>query len=189
VSIRPVQSQSRSGAFAVLLAAASLLSGALALSPSPAAAATDQGDKCASLPEIWEQLACEEEHGGSGSGNSGGSGQSSQGAETGDAGSQGDGQSQNDEQGKAKAYPPEPTYTHDDFFDDVFTEEGMNKLRRSLRNCDRVWRSTRRVTHIHPYRFSAWVDHDPNDAEVNRELRDDWRNYHCSLVYDLLAHP
>lgn len=186
MSIRPVQSHRRRGALVALLAAASLLGGALTLAPTSAVAMTDESNECANIPSDWQQYLCEEDK--AGSSDAGSSNQDA--GTTTDADAQPDAEAGKGESpGQSKGYGPPPTYTHDDFFDEVFTDEGMEKLRHSLRECDRVWRSTRRVTHIHPYRYSTWAERDPNDAEVNRELRGAWRREHCSLVYDLLAHP
>jgi hypothetical protein len=178
----------RRGALAALLAAASLLSGVLALAPAPAVAATDQGDNCASLPEIWEQLACEEEHGGSGSGEAGTAEPTTADSTTANP-------------GETASKPPAPVHTDEPLFDSDFDESKasrldrlfgdtpLDRLSRAYSRCSRIWQKARQATH-RKGRVLFWlVRDDPDNSEVQDELSERWQDNHCSQVFDLVGMP
>jgi len=178
VSIRPVQSQSRRGAFAVLLAAASLLSGALALAPSPAMAETAEGNNCANLEWQWEQIACEEGDG------MGGGGSSDAAANT--------GQDSRPELG--------PKWFVDSYFDHTFDEpvgafrrifkdSPLDRLSTAYMACHMVWAHARRANHTHPHRWLTLHKEDPNDEWNQWEYSQIWDEYHCGQVFDPVGLP
>jgi|GEM_PF-2001118 len=165
-----------------LLATMATLGCMQALAPSPAMAATDQGDKCASLPEIWEQLACEEEHGGSGG--------STQPSEPGEV--------SKEDAGKKATYQP---FTVDPYFDSIFDESkygrlekiwGVTSLQRlsvAYAHCRKLWWIARQATHRNPRRLFWLLRSDPNDVEVQEDVGARWQDNHCSQVFDTVGLP
>ncbi len=163
-----------------LLAMAALLTGAQALAPSSAVAMNDENNDCASIPDEWERNLCEQDNGGTGSG--GGSTTDDSGTTTGA-----------DTTGTPT---PPPTYEFPEIFDHTFDRDifpfpdpDLVSMGKTYAHCNRIWKKARRATHRRPHRLLRWLVEDPNDEWIQDYLHEQWAEYGCGDVFDLVGRP